>query len=91
MTDKLSLIRESILATKGTIFAATVVKRDGTIREFNARTYVDTGGDRDTTHNMLTVIEVKNAREGTGIYRTIALEGVKSIRANGTTISFEDL
>lgn len=81
--------REIILATRGAIFGAVVKTRKGDLRRFNARIYSDSGDERDVANNMIRIIEMNNLKRGEGMYRTIALEGLREIRFGQQTIKFE--
>ena len=82
-------IREAVLGTNGRIFGAVVQKRDGDTRAFNARTFEDTGNERDTRNAMLTVLDIHRTQaEKRRAFRVMALEGVRELTCGDTRTVF---
>lgn len=94
-TNRTSLAEQILRQSAGRIFGATVRKRDGSIREFNARTYGDSFNEKNRRNGQVTVIDVQkieNAQDPEQLaraYRTVALEGVISLRVDGKVYEFD--
>lgn len=77
--------------TQGRIFGAKVKTRSGAERTFNAKITADSFNEHDERNGLVTVFE-NNADAnlfGRGGYRTIALEGVRSLRIDGVTYDLD--
>lgn len=94
-TNRTELAAQILRQSAGRIFGATVRKRDGTIREFNARTCADSFNEKNVRNGQVLVIDVKKIEQADDpqslarAYRTIALEGVKSLRVDGKVYDFD--
>lgn len=80
---------EIIHRTQGRIFGAVVRTRSGDLRTFNAKLTPDSFNAYDQQHGQVTVIEINALKAGRGKYRTIALEGVKSVTVDGLTYDLD--
>jgi len=90
ITAKRALIRDLIFGqcSKGKIFTATFVKKDGSVRDMNCRLGVTAplaGGESTTAHkdNLLTVYDMQAAG-----YRCINLDTVTDITISRNKVHF---
>ena len=85
IVDRADFVRQLVRSSGGRIFGCAAIKRDGTLRLFNAKSAGDTFTAQQLTHNRLVVLEC-NATQAAGFpsYRTIALDKVISLQVNGS-------
>ena len=75
--------------SQGRIFGAVVATRAGHDRAFNGKVTADSFNEHDEENGLVTIYEMNALHSGRGAYRSIALEGVRSLRIDGVTYDLD--